>query len=645
MKKLLSLIGALTMGATSSLSVIACGPKDTGETKPTPPTNPATENIKQWSQQTSNIAKSLILSQEGNYSTSRLLDNALKSTDNNILNLTDKNTGSNYDTFKELWGYNGKIEGFTADQFRGDKDDTVDWGYLSTASSINTTLGLVNTLVLPILTNPNINNSSISGLINGLAKDFILDAMWDLNQNPEMLITIKSILPSIGELINNFNAFDAKTELGKDYVENDIAKSVLGENNNDGWLGHYETKTGFKSEAITKESSILKAENFTDWNQVALLKSSVNLNGLISKMSDGKTTLGKLFDDSIVYQGNVASDFDLEKFAADFQAIVSLTPENIIELISNLIPLVKLQFGITPTTALTEITTKQPTNAEKGILNIVDVIETVEKIILTKDGFTNFISDIFFKSETSFALKNYITLDLTCKNNQSLSETITPIKPKIVDKLGNLYTTSIEPIMQKFVVQDIATEIKAVFAKLTEKNGFAIEINKLGELVSIFTDIDPFLEKITSYQSKEALSADWSNLWSLLGLQDASQEDFIEDSVLAHYQQFVKDNQDFLTSLKNLLKQVPNVIKAVFDTLANKSTIVNLDFTNEKLWQIDETTIGYNYDESKQETTITYTLVDKTTNKTYKVVIVVDGNADSELTEARQVWLQSLTTA
>ncbi|MBE4704068.1 hypothetical protein [Spiroplasma platyhelix] len=647
MKKYISLIGALALGATSSLTVVACGNPENG---PTPiPGKPATENIKLWSNQTSNIAKSFILSKNGNFNTNRLLNTALNSTENNIEKNSNNNSGTSYETFKSIWGYKNNIAGVTKADFNNDSDETIDNTQFATKTEITGTINEIQSQLklISILPPAMITNKLLASLINGALKDTFSNMLWGLNENPETLDMIKGLVPLITNLINNFAAFDPENVLGEDFKgEKEIEKSLFGENNN-GWLAHYQTSTGFSSDAVAKQSSILKPQNFTNWDQVALFKTSVDLNGLIYNLSDKQTTFGDIFNNAITYDGEKATDFDLNKFATEFQSIVALTPENIINLISSLIPVIKYQFfGINPTTTLTKITTKEPTNATKGIINVKDILKIVEDILLSKDGFTNFIAKIFLpQSEGQFNLENYVTFDFTCKSNKTLSETLLPIKDKINTNLNDFYTQVIEPAMKNSYVADILKKIKEDLENLT--TDFEFELSQFQEILNVLTGIWPFLEKITTYETKEAMLADWTNLWTTLGLQGNGETDFIKDSVLDQLKKFLVSNPNFLKNVTNVLEASTTFITDSFDTIIEKETTSNLDFDNKNLWSTDAAT--FSYDANLDETTISYNLIDKTqeTSKTYKVTVVVKGNADTPLLDAdtKQVWLKSLTEA
>lgn len=645
MKKYLSLIGALALGATTSLSVIACG----NNTPPQPKPRPAIENIKQWSNQTSNIAKSLILSKSEQFNTNRLLNNVLNSNISNISNdKSSESNGASYDKFKNIWGYKNNIDGVTANDFISNTDNTFDNNQVKIRNDISDNIKKIQgyfALVLPALEDPNaITNKDIYNMINGfILKGFVSDALWNLhgsNINQE----IKQYLPMIETITNNLDSFNPEKVLGSDYHKDDIAKSLFGENGNDGWLSHYQTTTGFKSEAVAKKSSILKSQNFTNWDQVALFKSSIDLNGFVSKLS-GKT-FGEIFNSAITYNGKEAVDFDFDKFASEIETIWSSSPENILNLISNLIPIVKYQFfGINPTSAITKISTTEKTNKEQGIINIKDIFSNIEKILFTKEGFTNFISNLFFsKSGTEFNLSNYATFDFTC-NGKSLTETLSPIKNKINTKLGSLYE-KIEAEIKKYHVQEIINTIKEDLSSLTTNFEFAL--TDLQNILNILNTkgLWDFFEKINQYQDKDAMLKDWDALWGTLGLQNNGSDDFIKDSVLDKAKKFLVSNPKFLSYINNVMSTVNKIATDSINTLIKQETTANIDFNNATLWSVGETTIKYDYDETTNETTITYNLINKLTpldEKTYTVTIVVQGNASLDPgTTKHQVWLKSL---
>lgn len=643
MKKYISLIGALALGSTTSLTVVACG-ANTNDATPVP--NPGTENIKLWSNQTSNIAKSLILSKNENFNTNRVLNNALNSTENNILKNTDPNTGSSYINFKNTWGYKSNIEGITEADFNNDHVATIDNNQLKTKEEISSTISQIqeplNTIAMlpPALILPSLVFSFLDG-----AKASLATTLWGLKENPEIINMVKSLLPSITSVINSFDAFNPETVLGEDYNE-DITKALFGDGQEKkGWLANYEAVPGFKSEAVKKKSSILKESYFQDWNQVALFKSSIDLNALVYQMSNNTKSLGDMFNDAIKYSGNKVTDFDLEQFFTDFQATWSSSPENIISLISNLIPIVKYQLlGVNPTKPVTKLTTKEDTNPETGIININNVLTKVEEILLTKEGFTDFISKIFFaNSETDFSLANYFTFDFTVQNNQTLSSALFSIKDKLTPKLDTVYTDLLEPVLKNAFIQDILNKIKEDLAGLTTKTGFEFELTQFQQILKVVDGIWPFLDKIASYENKDQLISDWDSLWATLGLV-RGQNSFTENSVLDQLKKFLGANTNFLPNLSNLLKAVTTMTSDSFDVLIEKETTAKIDFNNENLWSIDESTVKFSYNASLDETTIYYNLTDESVKKTYSVTVVVKGNADTPLIDAKQVWLKALNS-
>lgn len=652
MKKYLSLIGALALGATSSLSVIACGPSE----NPTPTPNPGKgeQNVKEWTKQTSNIAKTLILSKNANFNTNRLLNSTLNSNENNIINNSNENTGTSYENFKKVWGYNEEIDGITEEQFNSDSDSTFDNNLLATKQQISETveslpLGLLNAFS----TNFKKNNTLYSFLNSGIVKGFALDALWSasegLNGNSEIIDMIKQFIPVIESLVTNLDAFNPEATLGEYYDANSVTNSLFGTNGDNGWLHNYKTFGEFTSEAITQGSSILDHENFKDWDEVALFKSSIDLNGLVKEAS-GKT-LGEMFSDAITYNeatGQI-SNLDINKLIEQFQPVLTSGPENIIKLIATLIPVIKTEIlDIKPTTAITKITTKEETNKEEGIINLTDLISSIENIFLSEDGFANFISNLFFsKANGEFNLGNYATFDITY-DGKPISEVLSPIKDDITSELKNLYTEELKPLIQKFGIKDIFVRVKEILASLEPTKQTEITLSEVKGILGILKneDIYEFIEKLSNYESKEELDADWMNLWSVLGLQEPDKEDFVANSTFDRFAKILLETPNFLGDLDNLLKLVNNVASDSIDIIIKSQFTTSIDFTNEKIWGIDETTITHAYNEATDETTISYNLADKTNNKVYQVSVVVKGNAESDLgTTKQQVWLQSLNEA
>lgn len=652
MKKYLSLIGALALGATSSLSVIACGPSE----NPTPTPNPGEgeQNVKEWTKQTSNIAKTLILSKNANFNTNRLLNSTLNSNENNIINNSNENTGTSYENFKKVWGYNEEIDGITEEQFNSDSDSTFDNNLLATKQQISETveslpLGLLNAFS----TNFKKNNTLYSFLNSGIVKGFALDALWSasegLNGNSEIIDMIKQFIPVIESLVTNLDAFNPEATLGEYYDANSVTNSLFGTNGDNGWLHNYKTFGEFTSEAITQGSSILDHENFKDWDEVALFKSSIDLNGLVKEAS-GKT-LGEMFSDAITYNeatGQI-SNLDINKLIEQFQPVLTSGPENIIKLIATLIPVIKTEIlDIKPTIAITKITTKEETNKEEGIINLTDLISSIENIFLSEDGFANFISNLFFsKANGEFNLGNYATFDITY-DGKPISEVLSPIKDDITSELKNLYTEELKPLIQKFGIKDIFVRVKEILASLEPTKQTEITLSEVKGILGILKneDIYEFIEKLSNYESKEELDADWMNLWSVLGLQEPDKEDFVANSTFDRFAKILLETPNFLGDLDNLLKLVNNVASDSIDIIIKSQFTTSIDFTNEKIWGIDETTITHAYNEATDETTISYNLADKTNNKVYQVSVVVKGNAESDLgTTKQQVWLQSLNEA
>lgn len=655
MKKYISLIGALALGTTGSLSVVACGPNSNNEGTPTP--LPGTENIKAWSNQTSNIAKSIILSKNENFNTNNLLNKTLNNIENNIEKNTDPNTGTSYDSFKSIWGYKSNdIEGLTAADFNNDTSAAIDNNQIATKNSITATLkdiqsqfGLIQ-IIAPQLT----SNEKLSNLLNGFLKSTIVNALWPaaegLKGNTEIIQTIKSFAPMVQTLVDNLSGFNAKDTLGEYYVDGNITESLFGKDGNNGWLHNYQSFGGFTSEAATKNSSILQDKNlFQTWDQVALFKASIDLNGLVSQWSGGKLTLGEIFENAMDYDeasGQIKS-IDFNVVAEQIQSIWTTTPDNIVNLISTLIPVIKTQFlKMSPTTAITKITTSEATDVEKGILNLTDIISIIENVILTKDGFTNFISDLFFpETAGKFKLGNYATFDFT-SHQKSLSEVILPIKESVLNQVGSLYTNSFEPLIEKFGIREICKQIKEFLVTWTQKNKTEINLSDVQGIAKILNNqgLYDFLTKLSSYENKDAFEQDWMNLWGTLGLQDPSEKDFIPGSVLEQLAQTLIANPDLLKNIEKLLNLATGVIPIVMDTIVESETtnLVNW-IKNEAKWGIDETTIQFSYNSKADETTIYYNLTDKTSNKTYQIVTVVKGNADTPLDKGtKQVWLKTL---
>lgn len=649
MKKYLSLLGVLALGGTGSLTVVACGPNNT-----TPNPDPELGNEKQWSNQTSNIAKSIILSKNGNFNTNRLLNNALNKNTNNIQNNSNDKTGESYENFKNIWGYKQNIEGLTEQDFINDSAETSDNAKIATKNEIKNTLDDMQQTFSLIagLSDSFKSNKTLSGLLNGIIKGLIEGTMWELSTtlktDSSIIDTIHYYAPMIETIVSNLDAFNPETTMGEYYDSNSIANSLFGENNDNGWIHNYKTFAGFSSEAVAKESTILNQENFKTWDQVALLKSSIDLNGLIYQWSGNKLTLGEIFNNSIKYdeKTGAAISFDMTEFANQIEAIWSTNPENIINLISVLIPVVKTQvLGLDPTTAINKISTSEPTDKEKGILNLTDIISTIEDIFLSKEGFTNFLADIFFpETNGAFKLGNYITFDFTC-GNKTLSETILPIKDNVIKELGNLYTNTLNPLIEQFGIKEICANFKEILASLAPDKSADINLSDIKIISSILNgpDVYRFLNKLKDYESKADLSTDWMNLWSILGLQDASEPDFIKDSTFDKFATILKNNPDFLRKIGVIVFDIANpLIANSIDTIVEKETTTGLDFENKNLWSTSE--IKYTYDKNVDETTLSYDLIDLTNNKTYKVTVVILGTMDQELgTTKTQVWLKSLT--
>lgn len=666
MKKYLSLIGALTLSTTGTLSVVACNScsNSNSNKENNPGWKTGTKYIKQWSQQTSNIAKAIILSKNENHNTNRLLKISLKENPNNISNKTDEINGNSYDNFKKIWGYKNNIEGITKQDFITNSDDTFDNSQIKTKNQIKETMGKIKRFTgilgtLPIINKAFKNNKELNELLNTpVIKEILSSEIWNatdsLKNNPDIIKKINDYGSILANLVKNLDAFNPKLEMGSDYHENDIAKSLFGEDGQSGWLNHYQTTTGFSSEAVKQKSSILQEKNFTNWNQVALLKSSIDLNGFFYQLSGNKLTLGNILDNAIEYnQSNTAVDFNINKVINQIKEIWNPSIENIINLVPILIPIVKYQLlGIEPTNPLTNITSKLETDITKGIINIKDIISKLEEILLTKAGFTKLITNLLNpKSNTEFSLNNYITFDFTSQNqenNKPFIEVISPIKDKVISKFTNMYEQMIEPVMKENYIQDILNKIKNNLNKLSNPEHFQFALSELKAISNILNskNIIDFLEKLINYKTKNELLEDWTNLWSTLGLQNPNEKEFVKDSPFYEIQHILANNENFFLFLNNIVNAIDKNISDGIDTLISKKITHNLDFTNEKLWSINETTIKFSYNTNLDETTIIYELIDKTKTNistTYKISIVVQGDADKELgTIKQQVWIKSL---
>lgn len=657
MKKYISLIGALALSSTASLSVIACGPATTSDNEEKLPVTPGTENIKQWSSQTSNIAKAIISSKNQNFNTNNLLNKTLNTINTNIEKNTDPNLGTSYDAFKNGWGYQGEIKGLTAADFNNDSASTIDNNQLASKDEIVNTLKTINETLSQVsgfasfLTS---NSILAPALKLPFIKDKLVAPLWSLSEglkgNNEIIQTIKTFGPMITTLINNLGGFNPEVVLGDFYKEGNINESLFGKNGNDGWLNNYKSFGSFTSEAISENSEIIKDKNlFTSWDEVALFKTSIDLNGLIYQWSNGKLTLGKIFENAIDYDQatNKVKSIDFTKIANQIATIWTTSPENIINLISTLIPVIKTQFlNMNPSTPITKIATNEATDPEKGIINLGDIIKIVKDVILNKDGFSKFISDLFFP-EDSGKLKqgNYATLDFTCYK-KSLSEVIRSSKSEILTEVENLYTNLFEPLIEKFSIREICNQIEEILGNWTKNNKTAINLSDVQGVAKIINNegLFNFLNHLSTYKSQAELSSDWMNLWTLLGIQDPKKEDFKKDSVLAQLAETIKANKDILKNFEQLtnlaIEIVPNVMNTIIDS--QTTNVVN-SIKNEANWSIDETTVMFDYNTTVDETTIVYNLTDKINNKTYQILIVVKGNADTPLgTKTKQVWLKSL---
>lgn len=665
MKRLLSLLGVLMVGGSSTLSVVACNNSSGSNTNPD---NEVNANVKSWAQQSSIIPKSIILGKTDNLNTNNILENGLK---DNITNITNAGTsaGASFKDFTTAWGYNGTIDGITNKDFNDNSASTEDnkvQNISSILNSINTFIPLIQFSIQPAFQkSSNFYNFIMSK--NG-DKYTIAELLWIFLKNhldilqklPFIMPIFKQLLSILNPFFTNFAAFNPQQTLGK-YYSNNIKDALF--NNEGGWINNYSLYPETPIDSVALHSDILQGTNqdiFKTWDEVALFKAGADLN---STLKSSGTNLSDVFQKSLEFKDDKVTGFNEKNFIEGITTLyknLTSSPLNIIPMIGVLVPIIKYQLGFKPTQDFKTITNKQDTSdPTNGILSITQLFKRINDILFTKQGFTNFFTTLFFpKSPGEYTESNFLTLDTTYQTSQNsgkaISEIIAPVETQITTDLGTIFDLYLEPFFKENNIQDIFNTVQNDIAGSNKKFDFNISYLKTifdvlnSPAISGAFDKDqnytmgPIATIFSQIKTDQDLQNNWEQIWLDAGMQK-NNDAFVPDSILSILQPLATSDA-FWTNIQNLFSDINDAAQDIIKSIVNKikdKVSQELDFNNKTLWLIEDNSIKFHYDKNSNQSTLSYNLTYK--GKTYIASVVVNTNAHDDLNNnSQQVWLKSL---
>lgn len=601
MRKILSLLGILALSSTTIAPVVACKPKDTSN----PASNdiPVNDQVKKWAQESSIVAKSLLTSKQQNINTNNLLNDTLKNNTNNIKHDTSNTSdGSSYQSFANDWGYNHTITGNVEENNFINNSAATD---ADNFNKVKNTISQVKTY-LPII--KSISPKTLVSLLNA-GKETIEPILLQFNNSS---IDIPTLLSSIGDFLDSLKGFDPKNDLtvnGKNYYEENngnIAKTILGPNLDgvDGWF----TASGYgkKSQAalVDVDTNLFTKENIskiTSWDSFFMVKTSIDINDLYKTTSS--QFFGEALNDALVYNDQKQLvDIDATKLLTTILPFIN----NPVKLISLLTPVIKWQIlGFAPTTTIKTITDgSTPSDVNKGILNIKDVITTVKNLIASPENFANFFINLLSANDKNQGIFSDVVINTTKDNNpttfiQAIEES-KPFHDAINDKLKDAFNM-LTPYLKQYNINNWLETIIKTFTSDDNLNidfiDFSDKIKKIFENQDLINAL-----KLINNSTKNTIDNNWNKIISLLGVNQEGS--FAPDSPLGMILALLQNYEPAIsTILTNLASTVDDYINDYIYKPAEKI----IDFNNDtKSWSININSCTY--DVQNQQSTITYTL-------------------------------------
>lgn len=635
MRKILSLLGILALSSTTIAPVVACKPKDSAN--PSSTDIPVNDQVKKWAQESSIVAKSLLTSKQQNINTNSLLNDTLKNNTNNIKHDTSDTTdGNSYQSFANDWGYNHTITGNV------EENNFIDNSTATDADNFNKVKDTISQVenYLPII--KSITPETLVFMLNA-GKETIKPILLQLNNSS---IDIPTLLSTIGDFLDSLKGFDPKNDLtvnGKNYYEENngnIAETILGPNLDgvDGWFtaSGYDKKSQAESEDVN--TNLFTKENIskiTSWDSFFMVKTSIDINDLY------KTTSSQFFGEAL----NDALVYNDQKQLVDIDATKLLTTilpfmGNPAKLISLLTPVIKWQIlGFAPTTTIKTITDgSTPSDVNKGILNIKDVMTTVKNLIASPENFANFFINLLSANDKNQGIFSDVVINTTKDNNPTtFTQAIEDSKPfhdAINDKLKNAFKM-LAPYLKQYNINNSLETIIKTFTSDDNLNidfiDFSDKIKKLFENQDLIKAL-----KLINNSTKNTIEDNWNEIISLLGVNQEGS--FAPDSPLGMILALL---QNYEPTISTILTNVASTIDDYINDYIYKPAEKVIDFNNDtKLWSINVNSCTY--DAQNQQSTITYTLTQG--QDTYNIIAVIAGNAGQQIgTNKSQIWIKDIT--
>lgn len=635
MRKILSLLGILALSSTTIAPVVACKPKDSDN--PSSTDIPVNDQVKKWAQESSIVAKSLLTSKQQNINTNSLLNDTLKNNTNNIKHDTSDTTdGNSYQSFANDWGYNHTITGNV------EENNFIDNSTATDADNFNKVKDTISQVenYLPII--KSITPETLVFMLNA-GKETIKPILLQLNNSS---IDIPTLLSTIGDFLDSLKGFDPKNDLtvnGKNYYEENngnIAETILGPNLDgvDGWFtaSGYDKKSQAESEDVN--TNLFTKENIskiTSWDSFFMVKTSIDINDLY------KTTSSQFFGEAL----NDALVYNDQKQLVDIDATKLLTTilpfmGNPAKLISLLTPVIKWQIlGFAPTTTIKTITDgSTPSDVNKGILNIKDVMTTVKNLIASPENFANFFINLLSANDKNQGIFSDVVINTTKDNNPTtFTQAIEDSKPfhdAINDKLKNAFKM-LAPYLKQYNINNSLETIIKTFTSDDNLNidfiDFSDKIKKLFENQDLIKAL-----KLINNSTKNTIEDNWNEIISLLGVNQEGS--FAPDSPLGMILALL---QNYEPTISTILTNVASTIDDYINDYIYKPAEKVIDFNNDtKLWSINVNSCTY--DAQNQQSTITYTLTQG--QDTYNIIAVIAGNAGQQIgTNKSQIWIKDIT--
>lgn len=621
MKRKLNLVFATSLLLSSSMSILALtinhhNMQNNKFIKTTTDSN--MEVATKYANETSIVAKSLLIGKNKGFSTNNLLNNMFYQSQPDINNLTGKNTGNDF-----IDDWTSKLDGNSINniqslfQRRGINQSQVD-AISNNIKNYNSYHQIVPT-VKSYLNNSILSNSSTVNLV-----DTTLKSIKTLVPNIEDYLFYSKYIPLIittmKELSTNWaqeNDFSGNSRLAKmeDYMSKNATFAQA-------WnIPKHEQWYYVKS----------RATNW-DWNQFYQYIAGVNFNYMF-KLISGKY-LGEMITDNISYTLGVPSGFNSDNFNTNFITIfnkILSNPEALPYLVRTIIPLLKTEVLKlpNPTLSIDNITwdDKNITNSSNS-LQLKQILTIFQNLISSKADLLKLVThlmtgpfgeDIIAKT-TIVWTDSYWTLP-EIQDEFSWVSAISDIPQQIVDNL--------EAKIKNIPINDKINQIFAFTNKYLTINPI-IDLKDLTRYLDLifgskeFNDALNMIKYIINYPKDDTSKT--KEMLQLLGVDFQGGPRFKKNSVFANFTNWLNSPT---SSLNTLIKTVTNdktddgildnMLKTEKD-LYHEVYTKYFDFDNHTYFNISNIKMDrFLHDDGSTSVILSYDIKNNLDNKSYSV--------------------------